>query len=85
MLLRAISSASTLVSIQTPAFETQYSAEPASGTFAAPEAILTMEPGRPLAIMRWATARSVIITPVRFTASTFSQYSVGFVSTDGLS
>src|SRR5579862_1456599 len=78
ILLGASSTASTLLSIHTPALLTAYSPAPGVGSLAAPEAILIMRPPLPALIISRATARSHRNTPSRLTLSTFFQSANGF-------
>src|SRR5271163_543084 len=73
ILLDASSTASTLLSIHTPALLTAYSPAPGVGNLAAPEAMLMMRPPLPALTISRATARSHRKTPSRLMLSTFFQ------------
>src|ERR1700730_6093711 len=78
ILLGASSTASTLLSIHTPALLTAYSPAPGVGNFAAPDAILMMRPPLPALTISRATARSHRNTPSSLMLRTFFQSANGF-------
>ena len=62
--------AAFFVSIQTAALDITYPNGPASGTLAAMDAIVTIDPGVPAASMRWPHACIAMIVPIRLTSIT---------------